>query len=255
MSKILEDFMANFVLLHGAWHWGGCYQKLATELLVAGHNVAMPDLATHGYDTTPAGTVADMAQYTAPARRLIEASSEPVILLGHSMGGASVTYLGEAMAEKISTLVYLTAFMVPNGKTPNDYIMSEAALANPRTAELMQLLAPTPTGLALDLGKADLMKAAFYADCSDHDVAISKANCIPVQSFVPVVTPSATTAGRFGRLRRVYIECTEDKAIAIETQRQMQHDVPGAEIVTMAASHSPFFSQTAQLGRILAGRF
>jgi pimeloyl-ACP methyl ester carboxylesterase len=245
--------MANFVLMHGAWHWGGCFQKVANELLVLGHNVAMPDLATHGFDTTPAGTVADMAQYTAPARRLIEASSEPVILLGHSMGGASCTYLGEQIPEKIAALVYLTAFLVPNGKVPNDYIMSETALANPKTAELMQLLSPTATGLQLDVNKPDLIKAAFYADCTDHDIAIAMRNNIPIQSFIPIITPAETTESRFGSLRRVFIECTEDKAIAIETQRQMQADSPGTEVLTMPTSHSPFFSAPAALARLLAG--
>ncbi|MDE8344727.1 MAG: alpha/beta fold hydrolase [Acidocella sp.] len=245
--------MANYVLMHGAWHWGACFQKLAAELLAAGHNVAMPDLATHGFDTTPPGTVADMAQYTAPARRMIEASSEPVILLGHSMGGASVTYLGEQMPEKIKALVYLTAFMVPNGKTPNEYITAERIATNPRTAELLQILQPTATGLAMDASNRALVKAAFYGDCSDHDISVALANNIPVQSFIPVITPSETTAARFGKVRRVYIECTEDKAIAIETQRMMQADVPGAEVLTMHTSHSPFFSQPQALGSLLAG--
>lgn len=245
--------MANYVLMHGAWHWGGCFQKVAAELLAAGHNVAMPDLATHGFDTTPPGTVADMAQYTAPARRMITASSEPVILLGHSMGGASVTYLGEQMPEAIKALVYLTAFMVPNGKTPNDYIMSEPIATNPKTAELLQILSPTATGLAMDASNMALIKAALYGDCSDHDISVAMGNIIPVQSFIPVITPSETTAARFGSLRRVYIECTEDKAIAIETQRLMQADSPGTEVLTMHTSHSPFFSQPEALAALLIG--
>jgi pimeloyl-ACP methyl ester carboxylesterase len=205
--------MANFVLIHGAWHWGGCYAKLADELLARGHNVAMPDLASHGFDATPAGSVADMAQYTAPARRLIEASSEQVILLGHSMGGASCTYLGEAVPEKIKTLVYLTAFLVPNGKCPNDIIMAPENAGNPKAAELMQLLAPVETGLKLDLSKPALAKSAFYADCSDHDIAMSAKNILEIQSFVPFITPSATTPARYGSLRRVFVECTDDRAI------------------------------------------
>jgi pimeloyl-ACP methyl ester carboxylesterase len=244
--------MANFVLVHGAWHWGGCYAKLADELLLRGHNVAMPDLATHGFDPTPVGTVADMAQYTAPARKLIEASSEKVILVGHSMGGATCTYLGEQVPEKIEALVYLTAFMVPNGKCPNDIIMSPEYAGNPKVAELFQLLAPVETGLKLDISKPELGKTAFYGDCSDHDIGMSMKNILEIQSFVPFLTPSATTAEKFGALRRVYVECTEDRAIAIESQRQMQEMVPGAEVFTMETSHSPFYSQPAALAEFLA---
>jgi pimeloyl-ACP methyl ester carboxylesterase len=244
--------MANFVLVHGAWHWGGCYAKLADELLVRGHNVAMPDLATHGFDPTPVGTVKDMAQYTEPARRLVEASSEKVVLLGHSMGGATCTYLGEQLPEKIAMLVYLTAFMMPNGKCPNDLIMSPEYTGNPAAAELFQLLAPTEAGIKIDTSKPELAKAGFYADCSDHDIAMSAKNILQVQAYAPFITPSATTPERYGALRRVYVECTQDKAIPIEIQRAMQAMVPGSEVYTLHASHSPFYAQPAALADLLA---
>jgi pimeloyl-ACP methyl ester carboxylesterase len=245
--------LANFVLVHGAWHWGACFQKLAAELLAAGHNVAMPDLATHGFDPTPPLTVTDMAQYTAPARRMIETSSEKVFLLGHSMGGATLSYLGEQIPEKIATLIYLTAFLTPAGKSPNDYIFSPAYTGDPTAAELLQLLSPVEGGIQLDMSKPDLAKLAFYADCSDHDIAISRANILPLQSGVPFGTPSAVTPGRFGSLRRVYIECTADRAIPIAIQRQMQADSPGTEVLSLETSHSPFFSAPAKLAALLAG--
>jgi len=245
--------MANFVLVHGAWHWGACYQKVAQELLLLGHNVAMPDLATHGFDTTPEGTVADMAQYTAAARKVIEASSEKVYLVGHSMGGATCTYLGEQIPEKIAALVYLTAFLIPNGKTPNEIISSPEYTGNSMAAELYQILSPIETGIKVDITKPDLAKATFYGDCSDQDFSIALKNVIEVQPFAPFITPSATTPEKYGSLRRVYIECTEDKAIPIEIQRIMQASVPGSEVLTMHTSHSPFFSQPKALADLLAG--
>jgi len=243
--------MANFVLVHGAWHWGACYQKLAAELLAAGHNVAMPDLASHGFDTTPVEAVRDMAVYTAPALRMIEASSEPVVLLGHSMGGVTCSYLGEAYPEKIRTLVYLAAFMLPNGAAALSYRAEKSAEQTGTAPAIDQLLTPTEAGLRLDTSNIEGLRAVFYADCSAQDVAVAAANISPMQALAPGVTPVATTAARFGQLWRVYIECTQDQAIPIATQRQMQADVPGAEIFMLDASHSPFFSQPAALGAIL----
>ena len=46
--------MATIVLIHGSWHWGACFLKVANLLAEKGHTVLCPDLATHGYDTTPA---------------------------------------------------------------------------------------------------------------------------------------------------------------------------------------------------------
>jgi hypothetical protein len=74
---------------------------------------------------------------------------------------------------------------------------------------------------------------------------------IKVTPSTPNTTLSSTTAERFGRLRRIYIECTDDKAISLATQREMQQDVPGAEVIGMQTSHSPFFSQPDALAEIL----
>ena len=241
--------MASFIFVHGSWHWGGCFQKVANALALRGHAVALPDLATHGYDATPVGTVADMAQYTMPVRRLLEMSAMPAILVGHSMGGATCDYLGEAIPERIGALVYLAAFMCPSGVRPDDYNFSETNKGVPLAA----LVGRDARGIRLSVDDPGKLKAAFYADCSDHDVAIALRNLIPITPAAPNTTRSAITAARFGRLRRIYVECTDDRAITLATQRKMQHDVPGAEVLSMAASHSPFFSQPEQLAGLLHG--
>jgi hypothetical protein len=61
------------------------------------------------------------------------------------------------------------------------------------------------------------------------------------------MTPVHTTPERFGRLKRVYIECTLDQAIPLELQRVMQKAVPPDRTITMQAGHSPFLSAPAEL--------
>jgi len=239
--------MADFIFVHGSWHWGGCFQKVANALAIRGHTVLLPDLATHGYDATPVGAVADMAQYTGSVRRLLATGKAPAIIVGHSMGGATCDYLGELMPERIRSLVYLAAFMCPSGACPDDYIFAETN----RGVPLAELVSRDARGIHLALDDLRKLKSAFYADCSDHDVAIAARNIIPITPAAPNTTPSKITAERFGRVRRIYIECADDRAITLATQRKMQQDVPGAERVSMAASHSPFFSQPEQLADIL----
>jgi pimeloyl-ACP methyl ester carboxylesterase len=247
----MEMMMATFMIVHGSWHWGGCFMTLANELAVRGHKVITPDLCTHGYESTPTGTVVDMAHYTAPAVQLLNSVDGPVILVGHSMAGATCTYLGEQMPERFSLLVYLTAFMCPNGSCPNDYIFSEECQKDPMAAEMFQILSADPLGVRLDLGALAKVKEVFYADCDDRVVEVAAKSVIPVTPNIPYKTLSQTTPQRFGRLPRVYIECTEDKAIPLSVQRKMQSDVPGAKVVSMSASHSPFFSKPAELADIL----
>jgi len=96
------------------------------------------------------------------------------------------------------------------------------------------------------------VKTAFYADCSDRDIDIAAKNILPITSTVPDQTISEITSERYGRIPRLYIECTRDNAVPIETQRLMINDVPGAKVVSIATSHSSFFSKPAELARIIS---
>ncbi|MEM5387666.1 alpha/beta fold hydrolase [Paraburkholderia phymatum] len=243
----------TIVLIHGAWHWGGCFQKVATLLAAQGHPVLSPDLKSHGLDPASYEQVTDMADYTAAVSELMENATEPVILLGHSMGGMALTYLGEKYPQKIGKLIYLTAFMTPPGKSANDYLLSDGYRNDPSVAKLFDVVTPSADGKGVALNVDDIatMRSSFYGDCSDRDVAVAAANVVPTTSAVPYLALSETTPERFGSIPRVFIECTQDLALPIGQQRCMQADVPGAKIVTMETSHSPFFSQPELLAEII----
>lgn len=244
----------TIVMVHGAWHWGGCFLKVANLLTQQGFPVVMPDLKSHGYSEATYDEVTTMADYAASVSAILQAATSPVVLLGHSMGGVTLTYLAELYPDKIRTLIYLAAFMTPNGKSANDYIFSSAYASDPAAAELFQLLTASSDnkGVVLDAAKPALVKAAFYGDCSEHDVAVAASNIIPINSNVPYGAVASTTAARFGSVPRVFIECTLDKAIPIAQQRQMQADVPGATVMTLPTSHSAFFSEPDQLATLIA---
>jgi pimeloyl-ACP methyl ester carboxylesterase len=250
--------MATFVLIHGSWHWGGCYLKVANSLAAKGHVVSCPDLLTLGFDPTPPGTVPDLPAYLGPAKKLVEAAKEKVIVLGHSMGGVSVSYLGETMPDKIKRLVYLCAFLCPPSKTANDYLFSEDFLKDPMVAEFNENMKIVPKGVQMTTSNLEFMKTAFYNDCSDHDVSVAVKNVSPIGPLVANVWAHETTKERFGRLPITYIECLQDKAIPIKVQKNMQNDVRAAfgidiDTKVMDASHSPFLSQPEKLADILDG--
>lgn len=244
----------TIVMVHGAWHWGGCFLKVADLLAQMGYPVVMPDLKSHGYSAATYDQVVDMADYAAPVSAIVQAAESPVVLLGHSMGGVTLTHVAELYPDKIRKLIYLTAFMTPSGKSANSYIFSPAYATDPAAAELFQLLSASSDnkGVVLDVAQPALVRAAFYADCPDRDVAVAAANVIPVNSNVPYGAIASTTPGRFGSIPRVFIECTLDKAIPIAQQRQMQADVPGATVMSLATSHSAFFSEPDQLADLIA---
>jgi len=90
------------------------------------------------------------------------------------------------------------------------------------------------------------LKPAFYADCSDEDVAFAKARLVP-QSPEPFAAEPVLTDANFGRLRRAYIVCENDKAIGAPKQREMIATSPVASEITLPTSHSPFFSAPTEL--------
>src|SRR5690348_12061426 len=108
--------MTSFVLIHGAWHGGWCWQRVTPLLEAAGHRVWAPDLPGLGSDRTPLEQVT-LDTWRDFVCKHLERAGEPAILVGHSRGGVVISAVAEAMPEKIARLAYLAAFLVPDGKT------------------------------------------------------------------------------------------------------------------------------------------
>ena len=225
-------------MIHGAWHGGWCWDQVRRHLEDAGHRVVAPDLPGHGDDRTPTASVT-LDAYAERVCEVLDAQAEPVILVGHSMGGVVITAAAERCPEKIRALVYLCAFIPGNGDT----LMSITGLD--ATSVLNSHLV-----IAEELGYATVrdegIVPSFYARCSDADVALAKSRLVP-QALAPLAVPITVTPERAGRLPRYYVECTEDGAIPIALQRKMIETHPCRRVFTLETDHSPFFSAVDEL--------
>lgn len=225
--------MATYVLIHGAWHGGWCWDKVVPLLRKKGHKVEAPDLPGHGKDKTPIREVS-LQGYADRVCKVLDAQSEPVILLGHSMGGIVISQTAEYRPEKIKTLVYLTAFLLQNGE-----FMLQVGGGDTEALVLPNLVMAEDQSFATV--KEEAIKQVFYGDCSDEDVARAKKLLVP-QAAAPFGTPINITEKNFGRIPRVYIECLRDRAISPSVQKKMYETLPCRKVVSMDTSHSPFFS-------------
>ena len=86
--------MSTYVLVHVSWGGAWCWDRVAPLLEQAGHHVVAFDLPAHGEDTTPVEQVT-LASYTDRVVAVLDAQSEPVILVGHSHGGVVITQVAE----------------------------------------------------------------------------------------------------------------------------------------------------------------
>lgn len=234
--------MSTYVLIHGAWHGGWCWKNVIPLLEKEGHKVIAPDLPGHGEDKTPIAEIT-LKAYTDRVCEVIDEQSEPVMLVGHSMGGAVITQTAEYRPEKIKKLVYLTAFLLQNGE-----FLLQIAEPDKDALVLPNLIMSEDQSHATV--KEEAVKETFYADCSDKDVEFAKSQLGP-QASAPLATPVETTEENFGRVPRVYIACSRDKAISPWMQEKMYQALPCEKIISMATSHSPFFSAPEELAKHL----
>jgi pimeloyl-ACP methyl ester carboxylesterase len=242
--------MSIYVLIHGSWHGAWCWYKVTARLEAAGHKVIVPDMPSHGRDWTPPAQVT-MQDYVSTITEILNAAAEPVVLVVHSRNGIVAAQAAEARPEKIRTLVYLASYLPPIGDT--------AALARSRgVGEWAHdpdslLWARQSVDVNRDAGWDMLQRKAFrealYADCSDDDVALSYALLTPEPRgpHSPTETPIRTTNENFGRIPRVYIQLTQDRAVSWGAQKRMCEATPCKRVLTIDASHSAYFSQPDQL--------
>jgi pimeloyl-ACP methyl ester carboxylesterase len=231
--------MSTFVLIHGGWHGGWCWYKVMALLEKHGHTVVAPDLPSHGRDKTPLSAVS-LQGYVDSVCKVIDAQPEPVILVGHSMGGSMVIpQAAEYRPEKIRTLVYISTRLLRNGES------SLSVGPGATDSLLLSNLVFTPDRSAATV-REEALKAIFYGDCSDEDVTLAKALLVP-QAVAPLATPVHTSEENFGRLPRVYIECLRDRALPPAVQKEQYTVLPCQKVISMETSHSPFFSAPGEL--------
>jgi len=231
--------MSSYVLVHGAAHGAWCWKKVAPILQRNGHTVVTPDLPGHGSDRTPIQDIS-LKAYTDRICEVIDAQEENVILVGHSMAGIVITQVAEYRPDKIRMLVYLTALLPTDG---NSMFQTTEEIRNPSA----RIMAEDQLSYVY---REELLKDLFYGDCSEEDIAFAKAHLVP-QATRPTQEPVHISESRYGRVRRVYIECLQDGIIPPAFQKKMYTTVPCEQVISMNTSHSPFFSAPDELARHL----
>ena len=231
--------MSTYVFVHGAWHGAWCWSKVVSLLEGAGHKATALDLPGHGQDDTPITQVTFEA-YCNRVREIVEAEPEPVVLVGHSMGGRVITQIAELRPDKIRTLVYLAAILLRDGES------TMPADPGPGETLIDRSVITSDDGIFQTL-PADVLRELLFHDCSDEDIGRAIALLESRQAVQPMTIAMRLTQENFGRVRKVYIECLEDKAVTPAQQRIMYTLTPCDRIISMNASHSPFLSAPQEL--------
>lgn len=203
--------MATFVLIHGSWHGGWCWEQVVPLLAAKGHRVLAPDSPGMGGDRTP---FADdvMAQWVDAAAAIVEAQEEPVILVGHSRGTIIVSAVTERLPDLVARAVYLNGTMLADGE----------ALIEMKGAsdEVFAGVIPSADGTACGIDPACVAEL-FYGQCAS-DVAARAVARLSMEPMQPYGVRLHLSPDQFGRVPRTYIGSTDDLAFPPALQREAQ---------------------------------
>lgn len=120
--------MASYVLVHGAWHGGWCWARVARLLRDAGHEVFTPTLTGLGERAHLARPEIDLAHHVQDVVAVLESEElRSVTLVGHSYGGMVVTGVAARAAPRLAHLIYLDAFVPAPGQALLGLIAPERA--------------------------------------------------------------------------------------------------------------------------------
>ena len=233
----------TYVLVHGAFENQAIWNSVRQGLQQAGQQVIAIDLPGRDGDATPVDGLS-LDRYRDTVQERIATLSQPVILVGHSFGGITISNVAEQHPERVRTLVFLAALLPRDGDSaralsrqdPDTHLTREAVVVSPdhRWASVR------------DTGQL----ALFCADCSPDQARTFQGSLIP-EPAGPLGAAVHLSSARYGQVDKVYIATDADQVVSPSAQRAMLAATPTRMVVHLASSHSPFLSHSAELVQAL----
>lgn len=234
--------LKRFILVHGAGHGSWCWQELIPYLEELGHSVLAVDLPGRQGKGQP-GWPLSLQDYVDDLAARVDQERGKVVLVGHSLGGMSISAVAEKLPHKIERLIYLTAWVSPKGK-------SLAQLAQNNQGSKLHIATSMSWLKGVVTIKAQGFKECFCADCSDDGAAWAYSKLVP-ESLRTALGRVHLTQERFGSVPTSYVRCANDQALTLALQQQMLESIGCKDVYTLPSSHSAFLSMPKQLAQVL----
>ncbi|PZG21599.1 alpha/beta hydrolase [Nonomuraea aridisoli] len=188
----------------------------------------------------------------------------PAILVGGSLGGATITKAADEVPGLIDRLVYSSAFCCTNLPTPNDYVNSpegresltptllNGIVGDPRVINAIRINWRTNNREFLDAAKK-----AFMEDATDGEFLAMLNTLLPDESMLVTGADARGSKQRWGRVPRVYIRHTKDRTIPLALQDRMIKEADAAtprnpfKVFSVEATHAPTAKAYRQITEIL----
>lgn len=226
MAQASTSSVKNIVLVHGGFVDGSGWESVYNSLKKDGYTVTIVQNPT-----------ISLTGDVAVTRRAIAALNGPVILVGHSYGGAVITEAGND--PKVAGLVYIAAFALDKGESVDALIKSA-----PAGAPQPPILPPVDGFLMLDKAK---FPASFAGDVSPEQAAFMADSQVPwgLEALGGTISEASWKSKPSW-----YLLTTEDRMIPPDAQRAMSKRA-GAKVVEVKGSHAIYVSQPQAVANII----
>jgi pimeloyl-ACP methyl ester carboxylesterase len=224
--------MADFVLVHGAWHGAWCWKKILPGLWSAGHRAFAVTLSGTGERAHQLSADITLRTHVDDAAAVIEAEElQHAIVVGHSYGGMVITALADRMPERIARLVYLDAVVPLPGESWSS--------THPAQTQVQRRQAIAATG---SIPPAD--PALFGLTGDDAQWVARRQTSQPGGVYDD---PLHFDAARVAAISRVFIDCNAPALATIAVMRERVRQQPGWQVREIATGHDAMISAPQEL--------
>jgi len=230
--------MADFVLVHGAWHGAWCWKRILPGLWAAGHRAFAVTLTGTGERAHLLSPDIRLATHIDDVAAVIEAEEmQDAILVGHSYAGIVITGVADRMPERIGRLVYLDAVVPAPGESWSS--------THPEDTRANRRASIAATGI---IPPAD---PALFGLAGEDAAWVARRNRPHPGSVYD--DPLQFDAARIAALPRSFIDCTDPALPTIAVMRRRVREQPGWQVHEIATGHDPMISAPDALLRVLLG--
>jgi pimeloyl-ACP methyl ester carboxylesterase len=228
--------MADFVLVHGAWHGAWCWKKVLPSLWANSHRAFAVSLTGVGERALQLSPSIRLQTHVDDVLAVIEAEElSRAILVGHSYGGLLITAAAAQVPERIAHLVYVDAIVAYDGE-------SWSSIHDEQTRSMRR------EGIARTGVMPPMDPAAYGLTGEDAAWVRRRQRPHPGGMYDDALHIDAKL---LQRIARTFVDCSSPALPTVALSRRRARSDPGWNVVTLETGHDPMISAPAELLRVL----
>ena len=230
----------HFVLIHGAWHGGWCWEGVMRFLEKAGHTAEAPTMP--GHNPGDNRSMVTFNSYVDKIVGVLERQPKPVVLVGHSSAGFLLQSAAPKVSTKIERLIFHNAFILPDGMAQFDLVPPEIGQALTAAAKASP---DNSVPVIEDVVRGVLMVGETK---EGQDSLIQRLTPQPLILFTTKVN-----AKPFNELAipRTVVFCKDDTSLPPGAFLGMAHNLGKFDLIEIEGGHETLFTNPEALAKAL----